>query len=157
METTQAQTWDQKQLKSRKRPLKTKTPEIYFGRFYIDCYHFYQQYKDYFKTLGAIEMNCTPFAASFFCGNVSFGQAQHKLHHKSTISITWPELKIFFRKNFENSQAFINNIQSKFKKDFQYQLEETRDYASHFQKFQSILGEFSTVGVFNKPIIIYYF
>ena len=51
----------------------------------------------------------------------------------------------------------INNIWSKFRKDSQYQLEETRDWASHLQHFQSILAEFDTVGAPNESTMICYF
>ena len=49
-----------------KRPLKAKTPKTYFGKSHMDCYYFYQQYKDYFKISGATGMNCTLFVATFF-------------------------------------------------------------------------------------------
>ena len=32
----------------------------------MDCYHFYKQYEDYFKTSVAIRINYTPFAVLFF-------------------------------------------------------------------------------------------
>ena len=69
MEMTQAP--DQEQLELQERPLKARTPEIYFGKFHMDCYHFCQQCKNYFKTLGATGMNCTPFTATFFCGSIN--------------------------------------------------------------------------------------
>ena len=72
-------------------------------------------------------MNCTPFAASFLCGTISLRWAQHKRRYQGATPITWSEFKTFLRKDLENSQAFIDNIWSKFRRDSQYQLEEARD------------------------------
>ena len=102
-------------------------------------------------------MNRTPFAASFFRGTISLRWAQHKRHHQGATPITWSEFKTFFRKDLGNSQAFINNIWSKFRRDSQYQLEEVRDWASHLQHLQSILAEFDTVGAPNESTMICYF
>ena len=102
-------------------------------------------------------MNHTPFAASFLHGTISLKWAQHKRRHQSAILIIWSEFKTFFRKDLGNSQAFINNIWSKFRRDSQYQLEEARDWASHLQHLQSILAEFDTVGAPNKSTMICYF
>ena len=57
---------------SRKQPLKAKVPDIYFRKTHMDYYHFFQQYKDYFETAGAIGSNCTPFTVSFLCGKINF-------------------------------------------------------------------------------------
>ena len=78
-------------------------------------------------------MNCTPFAATFFCGAISLKWAQHKRRHKRAIPITWSEFKAFLQKDLGSSQAFIDSIWSKFRSDSQYQLEEARDWASHLQ------------------------
>ena len=58
-------------LTGHKQSFKAKIPEVYYGKLYIDCYHFCQQYKDYFEIIGAIGTNQTLFAASFFRGNIS--------------------------------------------------------------------------------------
>ena len=84
METTQAQALAE----PRERPLKTRTPEIYWSKFHIDCYHFCQQCEDHFKTSGATEINRTPFATTFLRGPISLKWAQHKRRHKSATSIT---------------------------------------------------------------------
>ena len=55
----------------RERSLKAKVPEIYYGKSHMDCYHFCQQCKDHFETVRATRFNRTPFAASFFRGNIS--------------------------------------------------------------------------------------
>ena len=125
MEITQAQT--QALVEPQKQPLKARSPKTYSGKSHMDCYHFYQQCENYFEILGATGMNCTPFAASFFRGTISLRWAQYKRCHQSTTPITWSKFKTFFRKDLGNSQAFIDNIWSKFKKDSQYQLEEAQD------------------------------
>ena len=65
-------------------------------------------------------MNRTPFAASFLRGTISLRWAQHKRRHQGATPITWSEFKTFLRKDLGNSQAFIDNIWSKFKRDSQY-------------------------------------
>ena len=127
MGTTQAQV----QAEPREQPLKARSPEIYSGKSHIDCYYFCQQCEDYFKTSDAIGINRTPFAASFLCGTISLRWAQHKRRHQSATPITWSEFKTFLRKDLGNSQAFIDNIWSKFRRDSQYQLEKARDWVSH--------------------------
>ena len=67
METTQAR----EQLEPQERPFKARTPETYSGKSYMDCYHFCCQCEDYFEISGAIGMNCTLFAATFFYGAIS--------------------------------------------------------------------------------------
>ena len=69
METTQAQA--QALAEPRKRLLKARTSETYFGKSHMDCYHFCQQCEDYFETSGATEMNRTPFAATFLRDAIS--------------------------------------------------------------------------------------
>ena len=69
IETTQAQAQALAEL--RECLLKAMIPETYSGKFHIDCYHFCQQCKDYFKTSGATGMNCISFAATFLRGTVS--------------------------------------------------------------------------------------
>ena len=69
IETTQA--WDRKQLEPRERSFKAKTSDTYFRKSHIDCYHFWQQCKDYFKTSCAIGINYTSFAATFLRGIVN--------------------------------------------------------------------------------------
>lgn len=39
----------------------------------------------------------------------------------------WAKFKVFFLKNLENSQAFINDIWNKLKKDFLYQHKKVQD------------------------------
>ena len=121
----------------------------------MECYHFCQQCKDHFETSGATEMNYIPFALSFFHGSISLRWAQHKRRHKSAILITWPEFKAFLRKNLRSSQAFIDSIWNKFRRDSQYLLEEVRDWVSYLQHLQSILLEFDRTP--DKSTMICYF
>ena len=153
METTQAR----EQLEPRERPLKARTPETYSGKSHMDCYHFCQQCEDYFETSGATGMNRTPFAATFLRGAISLRWAQHKRRHERATPITWSEFKAFLRKDLGSSQAFIDSIWSKFRRNSQYQLEEAQDWASHLQHLQSILSEFDPIRTPDKLTMIYYF
>ena len=141
----------------RERPLKIRSPETYFGKSHMDCYHFCQQCEDYFETSGATGINRTLFVASFLCSTISLRWARHKRRHQSATPITWSEFKTFLQKDLGNSQTFIDNIWSKFRRDSQYQLEEARDWASHLQHLQSILAEFDTVGAPDESTMIRYF
>ena len=79
METTQTQA--QALAEPQERSLKARSLKTYLGKSHIDCYQFYQQCENYFKTSGAIEMNCTLFTASFFRDTISFRLAQHNRRH----------------------------------------------------------------------------
>ena len=129
METTQAQA--QALAEPKERPLKARTPETYSGKSHMACYYFCQQCEDYFETSGATGMNRILFATTFLRGAISLRWAQHKRRHKCATLITWSEFKAFLRNNLGSSQAFIDSIWSKFRRDSQYQLEEARDWASH--------------------------
>ena len=106
METTQV--WDQ--LESPERPLKARTPETYSGNSHIDCFHFCQQCENYFETSGAIGINRTPFATTFFHSSISLRWGQHKRRHKRVTLITWSEFKAFLQKNLRSFQTFIDSI-----------------------------------------------
>ena len=123
----------------------------------MDCYHFCQQYEDYFETSGARGINCTFFATTFLRSSISFRWAQHKRRHKCAGFIMWSKFKAFFRKDFVSSQAFIDSIWNKFRRDSQFQLEKARDWASYFQDLQSILLEFDLIRTLNELIMICYF
>ena len=153
METTKARD----QLERRERPLKARTLETYSEKSYIDCYHFCQQCEDYFKISGATKMNRTPFAATFFRGSISLRWAQHKRRHKRGTPITWSKFKAFLWKDLRYSQAFIDSIWSKFRKDSQYQLEEARDWISHLQYLQSILSKVDPIRTSDEFNMICYF
>ena len=101
METTQAQV--QALAEPQKRPLKARTPETYWGKSHIECYHFCQQCEEHFEISGATGMNRTPIAASFLRGSISIRWAQYKRRHKSTTPITWSDFKTFLRKDLGSS------------------------------------------------------
>ena len=84
-------------------------------------------------------------------------QTQHNRRHESATPITWSEFKAFLRKDLGSSQAFIDSIWSKFRRDSQYQLEEARDWASHLQHLQSILSKFDPIRTLDKLTMICYF
>ena len=102
-------------------------------------------------------MNCTLFAATFLRGIISFRWAQYKRRHKRATPITSSEFKAFLRKDLGSSQAFIDSIWSKFRRDSQYQLEEARDWASYLKHLKSILSEFDPIWTPNELTMICYF
>ena len=116
-------------LVERKQSLKAKVPEVYYGKSYMDCYHFCQQCEDHFETAGATGTNRTPFAASFLRGSISVRWTQYKRRHRGEelTPITWTEFKAFLRKNLGESKSFVDSIWRKLKRDSQYQLEEVYD------------------------------
>ena len=91
----------------RKQTFKVKVPEVYYGKSYMDCYHFCQQYDDNFKTAGAIEANRTLFAAFFLCGNISVCWAQFKRcnQDKKLTLNTWTKFKAFAAKELGGIQV----------------------------------------------------
>ncbi len=52
--------------------LKAKTPDVYRGRSYMECYNFCQQCEDYFATCGATRPNRIPFTAFFLQNQINF-------------------------------------------------------------------------------------
>ena len=67
METMQIQALAELQ----KYSLKVRTMKMYWGKFYIEFYHFCQQCEDYFKTSRATRMNQIPFAISFLHDSIN--------------------------------------------------------------------------------------
>ena len=142
----------------RKRPLKAKVPDVYYGKLHMDCYHFCQQCKDHFEISWATGTNRTPFAASFLCGNISVRWTQFKRRQGGEVApITWTEFKAFLRKNLGESKSFVDSIWKKLKKDSQYQLEEVYDWASHLKYLQSILIEFDPLAAPTESTMVRYF
>ena len=80
MESTQAQT--QALAEPWERSFKARTPETYWGKSHMQCYHFCQQCEDHFETSGSTRMNRTPFAASFLRGFISLRWSQHKRRYE---------------------------------------------------------------------------
>ena len=67
----------------REGQLKTRLPDLYYGKSHIECYHFCQQCEDHFDTADATTSNRTPFVASFLCNRISFQWHQHKLQNQA--------------------------------------------------------------------------
>ena len=72
------------------KPLKAKSPDVYRGKFQMECYNFCQQYKDHFATAGAKGSNRIPFAAFILWDRINFRWQQYKRKHEaeSTVPIT---------------------------------------------------------------------
>ena len=58
-------------LAEREQLFKAKVSDVYYRKSYMDCYHFYQHYKNYYETVGATRAKRTPFTAVFLCGSIS--------------------------------------------------------------------------------------
>lgn len=48
------------------KPLKARSPDLYYGNSQVECYYFICQCKDYFETANAKGHKRVPFAAFFF-------------------------------------------------------------------------------------------
>ena len=46
----------------RKQTFKAKVLEVYYSKLHIDYYHFCQQYKDHFETVGVSDFLCGFFS-----------------------------------------------------------------------------------------------
>ena len=102
--------------------------------------------------------NRTPFAASFFCGNISIRWTQFKRRQGEEVApITSVKFKVFLQKNLEEFKLFFDCIWKKLKRNSQYQLEEVYDWASHLKYLQSILMEFDLVATLTKFTMVRYF
>ena len=132
---------------------------MYYGKLYMDCYHFCQQCEDHFETAGATGFNQTPFVAFFLRGNISVCWAQFKRRNRGEelTPITWTEFKVFLRKNLGEFKSFVDSIWRKLKRDSQYQLEEVYDWASHLEHLQSILMEFDPAAAPEESTMVRYF
>lgn len=141
------------------RSLKARNPDLYYGTLHMDCYHFYQQCEDHFKTAGAKGHRRVPCAASFLRGKINFRWQQYKLQveRKRATPVTWEEFKSFPRKSLRDSTSFVDNIWSKIERDSQYQQEEVQDWASHLEHLQSILMEFDAKCVPSEDLLAQYF
>ena len=114
---------------SREKPLKAKLPNVYCGKFHMECYNFCQQCEDHFATARVKGPNRIFFAASFLPYRINFCWQQYKRKHEveSTVSIIWEEFKTFFRQSLGDSRAFINSYWAKIKRDSQYHQENVLD------------------------------
>ena len=107
-------------LKPQKRPLKAWFSDFCKGKLQMNCYHFLQQYEDYFDITGAIDKNCTSFATLFFHKSINIWWTQYKLRYGGLVPISWPKFKRFLCKNLGNFRTFVDSIYSKLMKDSQY-------------------------------------
>ena len=119
----------------REKPLKARSPDVYCGKSYMECYNFCQQCEDHFATAGAKGPNRIPFAASFLRDRINFRWQQYKRKHEaeSTVPITWEEFKTFLRQSLRDSQAFVDSYWAKIKRDSQYQQDDVLDWAAHLE------------------------
>lgn len=72
-------------------------------------------------------------------------------------SVTWIEFKAILKQNLKDPRVFVDNIQSRVKRNSLYQLEEIQDWAFHLKYLQSILTEFDVSRVPAKFFIIQFF
>ena len=71
--------------------------------------------------------------------------------------MTWIEFKDFLRKNLGDSRAFVDSIWKKVKRNFQYQNESIKDWATYLEYLQSILIEFNLECTPKEGTMIWYF
>ena len=106
-------------VESKEQPLKARFPDLYFGKLYLDCYWFCQQFEDHFDTARANGKNRTPFAASFLWDGISTCWTQYKRRHAQEkgpdVVIPWKEFKAFLRENCGNSKTFVKGIWNRFR------------------------------------------
>ncbi len=95
----------------------------------------------------------------FFRRSISYHWIQNKKRHqaKSDELIPWTKFKALLRKNLGESRSFVDGIWSKFRRDFQYQLKEVWDWASHLEHLQSIFLKFSADGALEESDLIRFF
>ena len=143
----------------REKLLKARLPDVYRGKFHMECYNFCQQCEDHFATAGAKGPNRIPFAASFLRDRINFRWQQYKRKHEaeSTVPITWEEFKTFLCRSLGDSQAFVDSYWAKIKRDSQYQQEDVLDWAVYLEQLQAVLQEFDSVAAPNKDTMTRYF
>ena len=54
------------------RPLNARNPDLSYRHLHIECYYFYQQYKNHFDMAGTMGFKCVLFAAFFLHNRVNF-------------------------------------------------------------------------------------
>lgn len=55
-----------------------KNFNLYYINLYIKCHYFYQQFKDYFKTIKDKAYNFIFFAVFFLLNKINFYSQEHK-------------------------------------------------------------------------------
>ena len=106
----------------REKLLKVRSPDVYCGKFHMECYNFCQQCENHFTTAGAKSLNRIFFAAFFLRNRINFRWQQHKrkLDAESTVPISWNKFKTFLWQSLGDSRAFVNSYWAKVKRDSQY-------------------------------------
>ena len=115
--------------KASREKLKTRSPDIYRGKSYMNCYNFCQQCEDYFATARVTRPTRILFTASFLRDRISFRWQQYKRKHdiETPILITWDKFKALLQQSLGNSQVFVDTYWGKIKKFSQHQQEEVLD------------------------------
>lgn len=67
------------------------------------------------------------------------------------------KFKKFFYKNFRDSQAFVEGIWSKSKREFEYPLKQVQDQVTHLKYLQSILLKFDNIKAPKEFYLICFF
>ena len=95
----------------REKPLKARSPDIYYGKSHMECYNFCQQYKDHFAIAEAKDPNCIPFTISFLRNRINFHWQQYKRKYEteSTVFMTWEEFKTFLCQSLREFRAFVDS------------------------------------------------
>ena len=139
--------------------LKACSPDVYCGKFHMDCYKFCQQCEDYFATAEDLGPTQILFATSILWNQISFRWQQYKQKRdaESSVPVMWDEIKAFFCQSLGDSQAFVDTYWGKMRKDSQHQLEEVFDSAVHLEHLQAVVREFDPVATLNEEIMIRYF
>ncbi len=108
------------------RSLNAENPNLYYGNLHMKFYYFCQQSKDHFATTQGKDRKRVFFAVSFFKDKIFFCYQLHKTRVERYKTSQWiyNKFKDFLRKSQRESTAFMDNIRSKIKRDFQYQQEE---------------------------------
>ena len=141
------------------KKLKARFQDVYYGKFHMNYYNFYQQCEDYFAIADATGLTQIPFAAFFLWDRISFCWQQYKWKRdgNSSVLLTWDEFKSFLRRSLGDSQAFVDTYWEKIKRDSQYQLEKVFDWAAYQEDLQAVLREFDLATIPNEEIMIRYF
>ncbi len=101
------------------RPQKSRNPDLYYVNSHIQCYYFYQQYKDHFEVAGSLSHKCESFTAGFLKDRILNRWQQHKTRMQCNwlASMIWDEFKAFLRKSLGESNAFVGHVWSKLRGD----------------------------------------
>ena len=83
-------------VEERKRTLKAKVSEVYYGKLHMDCYHFCQQCKDYLRLLGLLGSIRLLLQLPFFMGTFVFwAKFKRRNRGEELTLITWIDFKAF--------------------------------------------------------------